>query len=105
MGGNLDLHPVVVILAVIAGASIAGAFGVILAAPFTASARVAGQYIYGKLFDTDPFPNQKHKLDAARPGFAGRMYVRVIRLYPVRVLWQNTFAVRNIKQISEEQQP
>lgn len=59
MGGSLDLHPVVVIIAVISGASLAGALGVILAAPFTATARVIGQYIYGKLFDTDPFPTPK----------------------------------------------
>lgn len=56
MGGSLNLHPVVVIIAVIAGASIAGALGLILAAPFTATARLLGQYIYGKLFDMDPFP-------------------------------------------------
>lgn len=59
MGGSLDLHPVVVIIAVIAGASTAGALGVILAAPFTASARVVGQYFYGKLFDSEPFPTPK----------------------------------------------
>ena len=59
MGGSLNLHPMVIILALIAGASIAGAVGIILAAPFTASARILGQYVYGKLFDLDPFPNPK----------------------------------------------
>ena len=56
MGGRLNLHPVIVIMAVIAGASIAGAIGIILAAPFMASFRVFGQYFYGKIFDTNPFP-------------------------------------------------
>ncbi|MFW5709715.1 MAG: AI-2E family transporter, partial [Chloroflexota bacterium] len=59
MGGSLNLHPVVVILAVISGASVGGALGIILAAPFTATARVVGQYFYGKLFDIDPFPTPK----------------------------------------------
>ncbi len=56
MGGNLDLHPFVVIIAVLGGASVAGALGVILAAPFVASARILGVYLYAKLTDQDPFP-------------------------------------------------
>ncbi|MDX1994319.1 MAG: AI-2E family transporter [bacterium] len=69
MGGNLDLHPVVVILAVIAGASIAGTLGIILAAPFAATLRLVGLYIYGKLFDIDPFvtPKQVPKPTTAEP--------------------------------------
>ncbi len=68
MGGRLNLHPVVVILAVIAGASIGGAIGIILAAPFMASFRVFGQYFYGKIFDTDPFPDPEPlTLDMIRP--------------------------------------
>jgi predicted PurR-regulated permease PerM len=59
MGGSLDLHPFVVIVAVIGGASVAGALGIILAAPFVASARVIGLYIYGKLTDSDPFPRRQ----------------------------------------------
>lgn len=56
MGESLNLHPFVVMVGVLAGASLAGALGVILAAPVIASARVIGQYIYGKLTDKDPFP-------------------------------------------------
>ena len=56
MGSRLNLHPVVVIIGVIAGASLAGAFGIILAAPTIATLRLFGQYIYGKLTDTPPFP-------------------------------------------------
>ena len=71
MGGSLNLHPVVVIVAVIAGASVAGALGVILAAPFTATARVFGQYIYGKLFDAEPFPS----LREFKPRWTSRLVV------------------------------
>lgn len=56
MGGSLNLHPFVVIVAIIAGATLAGLLGIILAAPVVASLRVFGQYIYGKLMDRDPFP-------------------------------------------------
>jgi predicted PurR-regulated permease PerM len=61
MGDNLNLHPFAVIVAVIAGASIAGAPGVILAAPSIATLRLGAQYIYGKLTDTDPFPTRQNR--------------------------------------------
>lgn len=56
MGGSLNLHPFVVVISIIAGASLAGVLGIILAAPTVASLRIFGQYIYGKLMDHDPFP-------------------------------------------------
>ncbi|MBI1282025.1 MAG: AI-2E family transporter [Anaerolineaceae bacterium] len=56
MGGSLNLHPIAVILGIIAGANLAGVLGIILAAPTVASLRIFGQYIYGKLMDRDPFP-------------------------------------------------
>lgn len=68
MGGGLDLHPLVVIIALLAGASIGGAIGIILAAPFTATGRIFGQYFYGKLFDVDPFPTPKpYEVEPYRP--------------------------------------
>lgn len=60
MGDNLDLHPFVVIVAVIGGASLAGALGVILAAPVVASLRVLGEYVYAKLLD-QPLPNWPYR--------------------------------------------
>ncbi|MGF1504972.1 MAG: AI-2E family transporter [Anaerolineae bacterium] len=56
MGGQVKLHPAVVLVGVIAGLNIAGVLGVALAAPTIASARVILRYIYAKLFDLDPFP-------------------------------------------------
>jgi predicted PurR-regulated permease PerM len=56
MGGSLNLHPFVVIVGIIGGASLAGLLGIILAAPVIASLRVFAQYVYGKLMDRDPFP-------------------------------------------------
>lgn len=65
MGNNLNLHPVAVIIAVIAGASLAGAPGVILAAPSLATARLVVRYIYSKLMDRDPFPARENVSSAS----------------------------------------
>jgi predicted PurR-regulated permease PerM len=57
IGHHLKLHPLVVILGALAGASVAGAFGILLAAPVLASARLIFMYIYCKLTDQPPFPD------------------------------------------------
>ena len=56
IGRSVHLPPVVVILGIVAGASLAGVLGVVLAAPMIASLRVLARYIYALLFDMDPFP-------------------------------------------------
>ena len=56
IGRHVRLHPVVIILGVIVGASVAGVIGVALAAPTIASLRIIMRYIYANLFDLDPFP-------------------------------------------------
>lgn len=55
MGHHLRLHPLVVILGALAGASVAGLLGVLLAAPVLATARLIFLYIYCKLTDQPPF--------------------------------------------------
>ena len=100
MGGSLDLHPVVVIIAVITGASVAGALGVILAAPFTASARMFGQYLYGKLFDIDPFPEPVRK----RPQVSSRLVLFLVQSSPIRLLRSGDDAqtTNSIQQMTED---
>ena len=56
VGRRIRLHPLVIILGIIAGASVAGALGVFLAAPTIATSRVLGRYVFANLFDEDPFP-------------------------------------------------
>jgi predicted PurR-regulated permease PerM len=58
IGRKVHLSPLVVILGIVAGASIAGVLGIVLAAPTIASARVIGRYIFSNLFDMDPFPEK-----------------------------------------------
>ena len=57
IGHSLNLNPLVVIVAVVAGASLAGVLGALLAAPALASFRVLAGYVYPKLLDQPPFPS------------------------------------------------
>lgn len=78
MGDSLNLHPIVVLVGVIAGANLAGILGVLLAAPVIATFRMFAIYIYGKLTDRDPFPPPKRRaqrgvLETARLQVARRL--------------------------------
>jgi HAD superfamily hydrolase (TIGR01549 family) len=67
MGRRLNLHPVVVFIGVLAGGTIAGAIGVLLAAPVIATLRVVLSYVYAKLLDQEPFPREE-ELPEVYPG-------------------------------------
>jgi predicted PurR-regulated permease PerM len=56
IGRRVHLHPLVVILGIVAGAAMAGVLGIALAAPTIASARILGRYLYANFFDLPPFP-------------------------------------------------
>jgi predicted PurR-regulated permease PerM len=84
MGHNLDLHPFVVIVAVIGGASVAGALGVILSVPFVASARLLGIYVYGKLTDQESFPPPRPER-VPQPALWRRWGARLNRRLPARI--------------------
>ncbi len=58
MGNSLDLHPMIVFVAALGGASLAGILGILLAAPMVASGRVIFRYVYCKLLDIPPFPDK-----------------------------------------------
>ncbi|MDX1522287.1 MAG: AI-2E family transporter [Anaerolineae bacterium] len=55
IGNRLHLPPAVIIVGIIAGASVGGALGLLLAAPTIASIRVLGGYIYRRLMDLEPY--------------------------------------------------
>ena len=57
IGHHLKLHPLAVVIGVLAGASIAGVLGIVLAAPIIATFRLILRYIYWKLTDQQPFPD------------------------------------------------
>jgi HAD superfamily hydrolase (TIGR01549 family) len=56
MSRRLHLHPLVVLVGVVAGGLMVGAIGVFLAAPVIATARVLFRYLWFKLIDQDPYP-------------------------------------------------
>ena len=68
MGRRLQLHPVIVFIGVLAGGMLAGALGVLLAAPIIATIRVVLRYVYAKLLDEDPYPAEVHEKGEIYPG-------------------------------------
>lgn len=63
VGGALDLHPLIVIIGVLAGTSVAGILGAILAAPVLATIKLLGTYGWRKVFDLDPFEGEEPELE------------------------------------------
>ena len=57
VGESLDLHPLIVIIGVFMGSSLAGILGAILAAPVVATLKLVGIYAWRKMFDQPPFPH------------------------------------------------
>lgn len=62
VGNALDLHPLLVIIGVLMGSSMAGILGAILAAPVLATVKLLGIYAWRKLFDLSPFPSGESHL-------------------------------------------
>jgi predicted PurR-regulated permease PerM len=58
IGHHLNLHPLIVLIAVLAGGILAGILGILLAAPFVATLRIWMGYIYRKIvgLGTEPEP-------------------------------------------------
>ncbi|RME32959.1 MAG: AI-2E family transporter, partial [Thermoflexia bacterium] len=73
MGRSLNLHPLVVLVAVILGGSLAGILGVLIAAPTVATLRVLGEYIYRRLTDQEPFPSAPVR-PSPRPWLGRRLW-------------------------------
>ena len=61
VGESLDLHPLIVIIGVFMGSSLAGILGAILAAPVVASLKLVSFYAWRKLFDQPPFPKPEQE--------------------------------------------
>ncbi len=55
VGGALELHPLVIIIGVLMGGTLAGVLGAILAAPVLATLKLFGSYAAHKMFDLPPF--------------------------------------------------
>ena len=58
MGAAVRLRPAVVLIGLIVGFQVGGLLGSLLAVPIIASIRDIGVYIWAKLLDRDPFPDE-----------------------------------------------
>ena len=55
MGTTLNLHPAVILVGLVIGASLAGIIGLLLSAPTIASFLLLGRYLYRKMSDLSPW--------------------------------------------------
>jgi len=74
MGSSLNLHPLVVLIGIIIGGSMAGILGMLFAAPVLATLRVVGNYIFCCLYDRDPFAEPEEEAAPPKPGLVERAY-------------------------------
>ncbi|RME50245.1 MAG: AI-2E family transporter, partial [Caldilineae bacterium] len=56
LGDAVELHPLVVMVGVVVGATTFGILGALIAAPTIATGRTVIAYVYAKMLDEDPFP-------------------------------------------------
>ena len=80
MGRSLNMHPLIVFVAALGGALVAGVVGILLASPMLASARAIFRYIYRKLRDIPPYPY---------PGQTEAEPTVSVRRVPVRAVAKN----------------
>ncbi len=55
MGTSLRLHPVIILIGLLIGATLAGVLGLLLSSPTMASLILLGRYAYRKMFDLPPW--------------------------------------------------
>ena len=67
LGEAVDLHPLVVMMGVVVGASAGGILGALLAAPIIASAREILNYLYAKMLGKDPYPSEREISEVIKP--------------------------------------
>jgi len=78
VGGALDLHPLIIIVGVVIGGTMAGLIGAILAAPLLATVKLLGTYAWRKMFDLPPFPEDEEvEYRTPRPTILSRLGKRI----------------------------
>lgn len=67
MGHRLRMHPAVVFVAIIGSLALAGVLVALIIVPVLASVAVIGRYVYAKILDIDPWPEETAANVAAKP--------------------------------------
>lgn len=81
VGDALDLHPLLVMISVLMGASLAGILGAVLAAPVVASIKLVGGYAWRKMLDLPPFPTTITTVAAQPPPLSLRQKLQLLGSY------------------------
>jgi putative heme transporter len=84
VGEALDLHPLLVIVGVFMGGSLAGILGAILAAPVLATFKLLGIYAWRKMFDMPPFPLPEPETTPTTVPLMERVRLWLARLETIR---------------------
>jgi predicted PurR-regulated permease PerM len=80
VGRRVHLHPLVVIVGILVGGLLAGVLGIFLAAPIISSLRVLTKYVYCKLLDLPPWPQEEGQppmTSLSTPGWLQAVWARV----------------------------
>ena len=67
MGHSLNMHPAVVFVAIIGSLAMAGVLVALIIIPVLGSTAVIGRYVYAKILDIDPWPEEVATGEAAAP--------------------------------------
>jgi predicted PurR-regulated permease PerM len=76
MGTSLNLHPVIIIVGALLGATLAGILGLLLSAPAMATIILFGRYFYRKMVDQSPWDPPIDALPEIRERTLGRFLRR-----------------------------
>ncbi len=85
MGKALELHPMVVLVGVVIGASMAGVLGAFLAAPTMATLKILFGYAHARIQDRDPFPISFEEEEAMALAARGPSLRQRLRLWRARL--------------------
>jgi len=62
LGDSLGVHPAAVLVAAIVAANLIGIIGLILAAPVLATMNLLSRYVFRKMIDLDPWPEEEYAI-------------------------------------------
>jgi hypothetical protein len=82
LGEAVELPPLVIMVGVFVGASVAGILGALLAAPVIASVREILIYLYAKMWDQDPFPPQAEEPAPVQPSLRAQLKAGWAKIRP-----------------------
>jgi predicted PurR-regulated permease PerM len=80
LGQKLNIHPAAILVAAIVFTNLIGIIGLILAAPVVATLNVISRYVFRKMLDQNPWPEEE-----AQPRSEGRTWAAVMQGYSASI--------------------